>query len=72
MKSALESTEHRQDRGHTAFFSFLVSDLPDFVSSGGGAGGAGAESDEDDFIARSASRSRMADGASFGVFPSVI
>jgi len=38
----------------TAFFSFMVNSLLDFVSSGGGAGGAGAESDEDDSIARSA------------------
>ena len=42
------------------------------MSSGGGTGGTGTESDEDDFIARSASRSRTADGASFGVFPNVM
>ena len=56
----------------TAFFSFLVSGLPDFVSSGGGAGGTGAESDEDDPVMRSASRSRTANGASLSVFPSVM
>ena len=58
--------------GRTSFFSFLFSDFPDFVSSGGGTGGLGTVSDEDDFIARSASRSRIADGASFGVFPNVM
>jgi hypothetical protein len=46
----------------TAFFSFLVSGLPDFVSSGAGAGGVGAESDENDSITRSASRSQQLTG----------
>ena len=59
-------------RGLTAFFSFLVSGFPDFVSSGGGTGGAGAESDEDNFVTRSASRSRTANGGSLSVFPSVM
>ena len=64
---------HRQnDPGPTAFFSFLVNGLPDFVSSGGGTGGAGAASDEANSITRSASRSRTANGASFCVFPSVM
>ena len=57
---------------HTAFFSFLVRGLPDFVSSEGGAGGAGTERDDDASITRSASRSRMADGASYGDSPNVI
>jgi hypothetical protein len=56
----------------TAFFSLLVRGLPDFVSSGGGTGGVGAESDEDNFITRSASRSRTADGASLSVSPNVM
>ena len=42
---------------HTAFLSFLVKGLPDFVSSGGAGGGCGSESEPASFSASAASGS---------------